>query len=340
MPHIEFGTTLRSPAGVAPMAQKIESLGYDVLGVGEHVTFHGDSANGFVSLAVAAGATRSIRLMSAITLVPLYPPALLAKLGAALDVASGGRFMLGVGVGGEYPKEFEACGVPLRERGSRTNETLEILEQVWSRGGVSFSGHYTTLDDFTLKPLPVQRPRPPIWISGRKAAAMKRAARFGDGWLPYMYTPEQLASSIETIRRQREESGRDMGDFTPGIYIFTALHEDAERAVKMAADRLGRQYAQDFSELVHRYALAGDPDRCESRLREYVDAGARFIFLSSACPEDYMETNLQGPRAPARVANARILSRDPYRGRASRKLLFGRADPIFPAPFPLVGDGS
>ena len=89
--NITFGTALRSPYDVADSARRIEELGYDVLGCGEHVSFYGDTANGFVSLSVAAGVTSRVRLLSAITLVPLYPAALLAKLGAALDVASNKR---------------------------------------------------------------------------------------------------------------------------------------------------------------------------------------------------------------------------------------------------------
>ena len=107
---VKFGTALRSPYGVAELSRQIEGLGYDVLGCGEHVSFHGDTANGFVSLSVAAGATTNIELMSTITLVPLYPAALLAKMGAALDVASNGRFSLGVGVGGEFANEFASFG--------------------------------------------------------------------------------------------------------------------------------------------------------------------------------------------------------------------------------------
>ena len=140
---IEFGTTLRSPSNVAEFAQQIEGLGFDILGCGEHVSFYGDTANGFISLSVAAGVTKDIRLMSAITLVPLYPAALLAKLGAALDVASGGRYTMGVGVGGEFPNEFEACGVPLTQRGSRTDDALEVLTRVWSETDVTYNGRYT-----------------------------------------------------------------------------------------------------------------------------------------------------------------------------------------------------
>lgn len=291
--RIEFGTTLRSPYDVARLARQIEALGYDILGCGEHVSFHGDSANGFVSLSVAAGATTRVRLMSTITLAPLYPAALLAKMGAALDVASGGRFTLGIGVGGEFPNEFEACGVPVNQRGARTDDALEVITRVWTQTNVSYDGRYTKLKNFSLKPLPIQKPRPPIWVSGRSDAAMRRAAKYADGWLPYMYTPEQLAKSIATIRAHGEDLGRDMSDFTFGMYIFTAVHEDNDRAVKFAADRLGTQYAQDFGKLVHKYALAGDPGRCRARLREYIDAGASTIIVSSACPDDYIDTNLE-----------------------------------------------
>lgn len=289
---LRFGTALRSPYEVAASARRIEALGFDVLGCGEHVSFYGDTANGFVSLSVAAGVTRHIQLMSAITLVPLYPAALLAKLGAALDVASNGRFILGVGVGGEYPKEFEACGVPVKQRGSRTDEALEVLHRTWTETEVTFHGRYTTLNEFTLKPLPIQKPRPPIWVSGRKEAAMRRAARFGDGWLPYLYTPEQLAESIAKIKQFGEEFGRDLSHFTPGIFLFTAAHEDQATGFKMANDKLSVQYSQDFSKLVDKYTLAGSPDRCRTRLQEYLDAGARFVFLSTACPDDYIDQNL------------------------------------------------
>lgn len=292
-PRILFGTALRDPFAIAASAQRIEQLGFDVLGCGEHVSFHGDTANGFVSLALAAGVTSRIRLMSTITLVPLYPAALLAKLGAALDVASGGRFMLGVGVGGEYPREFEACGVPLKQRGSRTDEALEVIHRTWTGTDVDFDGRYTKLSQFSLKPLPVTKPRPPIWVSGRQEAAMRRTARYADGWLPYMFTPEQLAASVTAIGRFAADAGRDPHTITTGLYIFTAVHEDRDTAVAMAAERLGKQYAQDFSKLVGKYVLAGDPASCRARLREYVDAGARLVFLSTACPDDYIDRNLE-----------------------------------------------
>lgn len=290
MSDVEFGIGLRRLDSVAEDAREAESLGYQFVTTGEHVFFYGPIGNSLISLAAAAGATQQIKLMSTITLVPLYPPALLAKQIAALDILSGGRFNLGVGVGGEYAKEFEACGVPVEERGARTNESLALMKRLWTEDDVSFEGQFSTLGGVTMDPKPVQKPHPPIWISGRSEAAMRRAARHGTGWLPYMYTPEKLAQSLEIIGRYAADCDRQAA-IAPGLFIFFAVHEDREVAKKMASDRLSAQYNQDFSGLVGKYALAGNPDDCNARLQEYVDAGARTIILNSACPSGYMAEN-------------------------------------------------
>src|SRR5882757_352164 len=116
---------------VATEARWAEAAGFDQVAIGEHLFFHGPTTNGFVALAAAAGGTERIRLLSALTIAPVYPLAVLAKLVASLDQASAGRFDFGVGVGGEYPPEFVAAGVDVRERGARTEEQLaDSLAQV------------------------------------------------------------------------------------------------------------------------------------------------------------------------------------------------------------------
>lgn len=277
-----FGIFLTDQAAIKAHAERAEALGYDVLACGEHVSFHGPVPNSFISLACAAGVTSSIKLMSAIALLPLYPAALAAKLGAALDVTSGGRFMFGVGVGGEFPKEFEACGVPIGERGARSNEALAVIKRLWTEDKVTFDGLFNTLNEVAISPPPVQRPHPPIWVAGRQDAAAKRAGRFGDGWLPYMYTPEQLHASQAKVRHFAEEAGRDPDRIEAGIFIWSNVHEDGDRARREAVDYLSRTYAQDFSKLVSRYALAGNPNDCRARIQEYIDAGARRIIIAPA----------------------------------------------------------
>ena len=140
----------------------------------------------------------------------------------------------------------------------------------------------------TLEPKPTQRPGPPVWISGRKEAAWKRAARFGDAWLPYMYTPEMLVESNERIAQYRAEEGNET-PVAPGLFIFFCCHEDNATAVEYANERLSKQYNQDFSKMIDKYAIAGDPDRCVERLEEYTDAGARTVILSAASPMHYID---------------------------------------------------
>ena len=161
---LQFGTGLRTVADTAAFARRTEELGFDVLGCGEHVMFHGPIGNTFVQLAAAAGATERIRLMSTIALLPLYPATLAAKMGAVLDVVSNGRYLCGIGIGGEFPPEFEACGVPVRERGARTTEAMQVIRRLWNEREVTFHGRFNTLNDITLDPPPVQRPGPPLWF--------------------------------------------------------------------------------------------------------------------------------------------------------------------------------
>jgi probable F420-dependent oxidoreductase len=290
---IEFGISLGLLRGAKAEARRAEQLGYDYLLTGEHLMFHTPVGNTLVGLAAAAGATERIRLMSGIVLVPLYPAALLAKQVAVLDVVSDGRFSLGVGVGGEFPKEFDAVGVPVRERGARTDEALEVIHRLLTEKDVHFDGRFTRLDGVSIAPRGVQQPRVPFWVAGRKDVAMRRAARHAEGWLPYMYTPEMLAASMTTIARFTEEAGRPAGAVRGGLFIFTCVHDDRATALAMANERLSRQYNQDFSALVPKYTLAGSPQDIVARLREYLDAGARTIMFSPGCPPDYVDENIR-----------------------------------------------
>jgi len=292
---LEFGIRLPGdPAQITAFSQEAEALNFDYLVCGEHVMFHGPTTNAFVSLAVAAGATKRIKLLSAITLLPLYPAVLAAKLTATLDVVSHGRFNLGVGAGGENPKEFAAIGVPVKQRGSRTNEALEVIHKLLgATEKVSFQGKYTQFEDARILPQPVQKPRPPIWVAGRKEAAMRRAARFADVWLPYMYSPEDLQKSLDQIRGFEPEYGREPGAVEGAIYAFTSVYADSEKAKKAAAAAVGKSYQQDFSTMVDRYLVAGTPEYCRQRIRQYVDAGCRKVIVALACPEEDKAAMLQ-----------------------------------------------
>ena len=172
--------TAGDPGAVAAEARRAEQLGFDLVAAGEHVFFHGPTANAFVTLAAAAAVTERVRLLSALTILPLYPMAMAAKLASTLDLISRGRFDLGVGVGGEFPPEFAASGVPVEGRGARADEALAVMVRLLSGERVTADGQFGSLQDLRLDPPPVQRPHPPIWVGGRKTPAMRRAGRFAD----------------------------------------------------------------------------------------------------------------------------------------------------------------
>ena len=272
-----FGVTLQSGPEPVAFAQLAEARGFDYLACGEHLVFHGPTTNAFISLAVAAGATTSIRLVSAVTLLPLYPAALAAKLAISLDVASGGRFTLGVGVGGEYAAEFEAVGARTSERGARTDEALTILRRLMTEDDVTVDGRFSSFTDLTMAPKPA-RPLP-IWIAGRKLAAHRRVARFGDAWLPYLCTPEQVADGIATIR---DLSGGTWQGGT-ALFAFTTVDTDGDRARETARARVGRTYQQDFTTMAAKYLIAGTPEECVARVREYLAAGVDTVLFRLAC---------------------------------------------------------
>jgi probable F420-dependent oxidoreductase len=290
---VDFGVAIPSSKGIPAFAQRAERMGYDYLCSGEHMMFHGPVANSLIALSVAAGATTKIKLMSTVVLLPLYQPMVLAKLTSVLDVASEGRYHMGIGIGGEFPKEFEACGVPVKQRGSRSNEALEVIKKLWTEKNVTFEGRYSKFSGITIGPHPVQKPHPPIWVAGRKEPAMRRAATYGDGWIPYMYTPEMLHESLEKITKFGREAGRDISNFRPGLFIFASVYPDRDMARDQAAKALGGTYSQDFSKIAGRYTLYGNPDDCRKRLKEYVDAGARTVLVSWACRQEDIDQNMK-----------------------------------------------
>jgi probable F420-dependent oxidoreductase len=282
------------PAGVPAAARRAEELGFDLAGSGEHVFFHGPTSNAFVSLAAAAAVTERIRLVSTLTLLPLYPMVLAAKLASNLDQLSGGRFELGVGVGGEYPPEFAASGVPVAGRGRRADEALEVLIRLLSGETVTADGAFGSVQDLRLDPPPVQRPHPPIWVGGRQPAAQRRAGRFGDVWMPYMVSPGSFGRSLAGVRGFAAEAGRPDGAVGGALFIWTSVGRDAARSRQEAVSFVSQLYAQDFEPLADRYLLHGDPDTVLARLAEYQAAGADTVIFSPACaPERYDEVVTQ-----------------------------------------------
>lgn len=271
------------PAEVVTFAREAETLGFDFLGCGEHLFFHGPVTNAFVSLAAAAAVTDRIRLLSALTILPVYPAVLAAKQAATLDRISGGRLDLGIGVGGEYPPEFEAAGVPVAGRGRRTDESLTVVQELFAGGPVELEGETVRLRGLSLDPPPLQAGGPPLWIGGRKEAALRRTARFGDVWFPYAVTPEQLQAGMGRLGELLDEQSRPQGAARGAFFGWGHVARSGALARETAVRVVSSIYQQDFAPLADRLLVIGSPAQVVDRLGAYAAAGAEeFLFAPAA----------------------------------------------------------
>jgi probable F420-dependent oxidoreductase len=268
-------------------ARLAESLGFDSLWAGDHVSFANPILDVTVALATFAAATSRITIGAGIVLLPLRPPALVAKEFASLDYLSGGRVVLGVGVGGEGSKDFEAVGVPIGERGARATEAMLALRELFAHSPASFAGRFTSFDGVEIEPRPVRPGGPPLWVGGRSPAALRRAARFGDGWLPIWVSPERYARSWDEVRRQAEDAGRDPGAIVPAAIVPSLVGEAGSTARAELREYLSRRYGSGFSpQAVERYCVVGTPEECAERVLDYARAGVGHLVFNPAVPPE------------------------------------------------------
>lgn len=279
--RVGVGVTCGGDIWPGELIRSVEELGFDSFWTGEHIVYHRPILDAVPILSVAAALTSRIKIGPATLLLPLRHPTMVAKEFASLDVLSDGRVILTVGVGGEYPREFHACGVPLEERGRRANEAIEIIKRYWAGGRFSYDGEIFKLQDVDMLPLPVQTGGPPIWISGRSDAAMRRAARLGDGYHPYMFTPDRCRESFGKVRAYAREIGRELPrDYVFAIFQYVSLGDDPGEARAGAVKELECRYRQAFEHLVDRYCVYGPPERVLEGLRGYVEAGTSYLILA------------------------------------------------------------
>ena len=244
---------LATPESLTKLVRSGEELGFHIVRVGDHILIpkniasrhpasaepgfpaakSGDWLDSLALLSFLAGQTSKIRLLISVIVLPLRAPVLTAKMLATIDVLSGGRLIVGCGVGW-MREEFEALGVPpFDERGAVSDEYIRAFKELWTNDNPVFEGKFCRFSDISFLPKPVQRPHPPIWIGGNSPAAMRRAARHGDAWYPTsndpefpLGTPDQLGNSVARLRRYAEEAGRDPDEI--GVVYGVGSHNDHE----------------------------------------------------------------------------------------------------------------
>jgi probable F420-dependent oxidoreductase len=227
--------------------EQAEAAGFDSIWLGEHHNHPVLYPAPLIGLAAVASRTGSIRLGTGVLLLPLYHPVMVAEEAAMVDMISGGRLILGIGAG-YVPEEFAAFGYSVKERGSRLEESVSLLQRLWTEESVTHRGKHYQLDDVTIMPRPVQRPRPPIWFGAWAEPAIQRAARLGDAWfVGPSASLDEIAPCLRVYREACKGMRKGEGDVALFRYVFVA------RSTKDAISTAGDSFIQAFERMYFRW---------------------------------------------------------------------------------------
>lgn len=262
-------STTGSAAEVAELCRRAEATRADSLWAVDHLYWPHPIGEALTTLAVAAVTTTRPLLGTCVLQLPLRPPSVVAKQATALQLLSGGRFVLGLGVGSHEP-EYVRAGVDYRRRGQLMDEGVAGLRRAWAAP-----------DDGTNDYVQVPASPPvPLWFGGSSDAARQRAAAVGDGWVPLFLAPDEYGAALVDLRRETVEAGRDPESVQPGVVVFACVGDDDEAPVQ------GARWLSDLyrlpSKAFQRHLVAGSPETCATALGRYADAGARHILVMVA----------------------------------------------------------
>jgi probable F420-dependent oxidoreductase len=276
-PTRDIGT---DPVRIRDWAQAAEELGYDHIEVPDHV-FGATARDGwspryneqdafhetFVTLGFLAGVTTTIGLASGVLILPQRQTGVVAKQATQVDILSGGRLRLGVGVGWNHV-EYEALNEDWKSRGTRQREQVEVLKKLWCDDLVTYQGRFHQFTEVNITPRPVQRPIP-VWFGGSSDAVVKRAAQIGDGWMPIMAPDHEAEAKLEQLRNHLSDCGRDTSAF--GIEGWLRMDKADPDEWSVAAEGW-RKLGADIVMLYPMYRIPNLDDQIETlrRFKEVV----------------------------------------------------------------------
>ncbi len=303
---------LASPQSMLRVAREAEDLGFDSVWVHDHITWtdeihrtHISSGNdeghagnptpdfyeALTSLSFIAGHVQRVRLGIACVVVPNRNPVVTAKQLATLDVLTGGRLDVGVGLGSPSTvksREFEVMGVNKKERGRIADDYLRAMKTLWADHPATYHGEYVSFDDAAICPKPLQRPNPPLWVGGWTEHAMRRTAALGDGWLPAWLLPEDIGRKFGEVKAMAAANGRDPERLSLGFEPYACIDEDgaAARAQGWGTLAIGQStFERSMSvEQLTAVSLIGSPAEIRKQVRAYSDAGVSHFEMKFIYP--------------------------------------------------------
>lgn len=270
-------------AAVRRAVEQAEDLGIDQVCVGDHVSFQGGQGfDGLIHATALAVLSTSLQVHTAVYLLGLRHPLPVARQVSSIAELAPGRFVFGVGVGGDDPHELEVCGVDPRTRGRRTDESLQLVRDLLSGATVTHHGEFFDIADARILPTPASPV--PVLIGGRSAAAHRRAAILGDGWLGVWVTPERFSEVTARVREEALAAGRADPPSQHAMQFWCGFGTSRQEATPRVAQAMERLYGQQFDKF-DRYTPRGTAEEVASELNAFVEAGCRTINLIPIGPD-------------------------------------------------------
>jgi alkanesulfonate monooxygenase SsuD/methylene tetrahydromethanopterin reductase-like flavin-dependent oxidoreductase (luciferase family) len=281
---VPAGSGGQDAGGVAAWSREAEASGVDGVFVGDHVTFYGSGSDGLTKLAMIAAVTNRLELQTCVYLLALRHPTPVALQCAMIDEESNGRLILGVGIGGEDPNEWWACGVDPKTRARRTDEAMQILRSLWTQEETTFEGKYFQLRNVRMRPKPYRPAGVTMQVGGRSDAALRRAARYADGWTGIWVSTRRFIEAGEKMHEHASEAGRDI-TLPRGMQFWMGVDKDKAAARAKVAGSMQAFYRIPFEQF-ERYTPYGTPEEVAEFIVPYVEAGCEWVnFVVADAPE-------------------------------------------------------
>lgn len=284
-------------AAIRRYLARAEALGFESAWVVEHTLGASPSLEPVELLTWSAAVTERMRLGVAVLLTALRSPVHLAKSLATLDELSGGRLVVGVGLGGNT-SVYPAFGISAERRVARFEEGLRLMTRLWTEPHVSFAGEFWTVENAAVEPKPVQKPHPPIWFGAHHPNALRRTVLMGQGFMGAgSASTAKFAEEVTLLRGFLRDADRDPASFPIGKRVYIAIDEDRQRAATRLAEWFAAFYGR--AQLAEEVSVWGSPAECVEGLRDVVAAGARLLLLNPVFDEAEQLEQFASVIAPA-----------------------------------------
>ena len=282
---------LPTPETICAYAERAEDLGIDSIWLSDHIVSREPSLDTSCVMALFAARTKRIKMGPSVLTLPARDPVQVAKTYATLDYLTGscGRVIMAVGLGSD-PRDCEVSGIAKEERAGRLEEGVEIMRKLWAGAHVTHEGKFYQFTDVTLTPRP-SKGALDVWIGGRTNAALRRVAKYGDGWFPSFVTPEEFKTGMEQLVAYGTKYGRTIEPGEAGVLILTYASRDRART-EAVSQKLFEAFSAPSEAMAARCAV-GTPEEVVEKVQSYVAAGCSKYVLWPISPPDELVQQIE-----------------------------------------------